>query len=98
MVQRFWVYQRERFPLLSQGILIALISVCGVSFARLVRAAGQPAPLHSTVWLMVWTPQVAAAMLVALGGALGFFFQLRVADEFKDYADDLRYRPYRPVP
>jgi 4-hydroxybenzoate polyprenyltransferase len=26
------------------------------------------------------------------------FFQLRVADEFKDYADDARYRPYRPVP
>lgn len=27
-----------------------------------------------------------------------FFLQLRIADEFKDYDDDLRYRSYRPVP
>jgi 4-hydroxybenzoate polyprenyltransferase len=26
-----------------------------------------------------------------------FFLQLRIADEFKDYDDDLAYRPYRPV-
>ena len=27
-----------------------------------------------------------------------FFLQLRIADEFKDFEDDRRYRPYRPVP
>jgi 4-hydroxybenzoate polyprenyltransferase len=26
------------------------------------------------------------------------FLQLRIADEFKDFEDDARYRPYRPVP
>ena len=26
-----------------------------------------------------------------------FFFQLRLTDEFKDYEEDLKYRPYRPV-
>ena len=26
-----------------------------------------------------------------------FFFQLRITDEFKDYEEDLKYRPYRPV-
>ena len=30
--------------------------------------------------------------------SLLFFLQLRIADEFKDYEDDARYRPYRPVP
>ena len=30
--------------------------------------------------------------------ALLFFLQLRIADEFKDFEDDARYRPYRPVP
>jgi 4-hydroxybenzoate polyprenyltransferase len=27
-----------------------------------------------------------------------FFLQLRIADEFKDFEEDSRYRPYRPVP
>ena len=27
-----------------------------------------------------------------------FFLQLRIADEFKDFAEDSRFRPYRPVP
>ncbi len=27
-----------------------------------------------------------------------FFLQLRIADEFKDFEEDSRFRPYRPVP
>src|SRR5689334_10307383 len=38
--------------------------------------------------------RLAAAFVVALG----FFMLLRIADEFKDAADDAAYRPYRPVP
>lgn len=38
------------------------------------------------------------AFLVAFLGALLFFLQLRIADEFKDHDEDCRYRPYRPVP
>jgi len=36
--------------------------------------------------------------LVAFSSSLIFFLQLRIADEFKDFDEDLRYRPYRPVP
>jgi 4-hydroxybenzoate polyprenyltransferase len=35
---------------------------------------------------------------VAFVTALLFFLQLRISDEFKDFEDDSRYRPYRPVP
>jgi 4-hydroxybenzoate polyprenyltransferase len=35
---------------------------------------------------------------VAFGTAFLFFLQLRIADEFKDYEEDSRYRPYRAVP
>ena len=38
------------------------------------------------------------AGVVAFITALLFFFQLRIADEFKDFEEDARYRPYRPVP
>ena len=38
------------------------------------------------------------ALIVAFVTTFIFFLQLRIADEFKDFADDLRFRPYRPVP
>ncbi|MCX6046824.1 MAG: hypothetical protein NT075_17095 [Chloroflexi bacterium] len=94
MLQRFWVYQRERFPLLTQGSLIGLLGLCGVSFSFLLREAVHYTLPHPNVW----TPHFVATILVAFAGALGFFFQLRVADEFKDYTDDVTYRPYRAVP
>jgi 4-hydroxybenzoate polyprenyltransferase len=40
----------------------------------------------------------AASLAVAFGTAFLFFLQLRIADEFKDFAEDARFRPYRPVP
>jgi 4-hydroxybenzoate polyprenyltransferase len=36
--------------------------------------------------------------LVAFITSLAFFLQLRIADEFKDFDEDSRFRPYRPVP
>lgn len=82
-VGRWWVYQRERFPLAAHGPLIAAFSFCAVSFSHMLRQApGLPA----------WP-----GVLVAFITCLIFFIQLRIADEFKDYADDLRWRPYRPV-
>lgn len=38
------------------------------------------------------------SFLVAFLSCLLFFLQLRIADEFKDLAEDSRWRPYRPVP
>jgi 4-hydroxybenzoate polyprenyltransferase len=36
--------------------------------------------------------------LAAFVSSLGFFFQLRIADEWKDSSEDARFRAYRPVP
>jgi len=83
MSSRWWVYQRERFPILAHGPLIAAFSVSAVSYSALLR--GQSSlPLDGT--------------LLAFGTAFLFFLQLRIADEFKDFEDDSRYRSYRPVP
>lgn len=82
--RRWWTYQRERFPLLGHGVLIAAFSFCAVSLSRMLRGdAGLPP----------WP-----VMLVAFGTCFTFFLQLRIADEFKDYEEDARFRPYRPVP
>jgi 4-hydroxybenzoate polyprenyltransferase len=84
VLARWWIYQRERFPIFSHGLLIAAFSFCTVSFS--IMARGQ-----------VHLPTAGAA-LVAFASAFIFFLQLRITDEFKDYEDDARYRPYRPVP
>lgn len=81
---RLWIYQRERFPIFSHGVLIAAFSFCMVSYSSLLRG-------------YVRIPD-GKALFVAFVTAFVFFLQLRIADEFKDFQEDLRYRPYRPVP
>jgi 4-hydroxybenzoate polyprenyltransferase len=84
MTNRWWTYQRERFPLLAHGPLILAFSFSAVSFSSLLR--GREA-----------LPTIRTAC-VAFGTALLFFLQLRISDEFKDFEEDARFRPYRPVP
>jgi 4-hydroxybenzoate polyprenyltransferase len=83
MANRWWVYQRERFPVAAHAPLIAAFSFSAVSFSALLRGKTD-------------LPRADSA-LVAFGTAFLFFLQLRIADEFKDFEEDARYRPYRPV-
>ncbi len=79
---RLWRYQAERFPLFKHGLLILVFSGGEALYGARLRDLPPD-----------W-PAVAVAALVCFG----LFFQLRVADEHKDLADDTRYRPERPVP
>ncbi|MFM7321913.1 MAG: hypothetical protein ACKO5K_10380, partial [Armatimonadota bacterium] len=58
-------------------------SFSAVSFAARLRGAPIPPWPH---------------ILTAFATALGFFLQLRIADEHKDFVDDSKWRPYRAVP
>ena len=83
-LRRWWIYQRERFPLHRHGPLILAFSCSAVTFSWMLRSqSGWPA----------WS-----SLVVAFLSCLIFFIQMRIADEFKDDEDDTRYRPYRPVP
>jgi 4-hydroxybenzoate polyprenyltransferase len=81
---RFWVYQRERFPVPAHGLLIAAFSSCAVVFSAQLRKAPELPPIQ--------------AFVVAFVTCFLLFVQLRIADEFKDFEEDSRFRPYRPVP
>lgn len=83
-MNRWWIYQKERFPLVAHGPLVAAFSASAVCFSTLLRG---PAARLSL-----------AAAFVAFITSLSSFLQLRIADEFKDAEEDARYRPYRPVP
>ena len=81
---RWWVYQSERFPIAGHGPLIAAFSFSAVSFSWLLRGNhGLPS---------------SASILTAFVTAFTLFLQLRIADEFKDFEEDSRCRPNRPVP
>ena len=81
---RWWIYQRERFPILLHGLLILVFSLAAVGYGHVATGhQGSPG---------------AVAVLVSFIGSFITFALLRIADEFKDYEDDARYRPYRAVP
>ena len=82
--RRWHEYQRERFPVVAHGLLIAAFSACGVSCSWLLRG-GDEVP---------W----GGAFGVAFGTTFLIFLQLRIADEFKDEEEDRMWRPWRPVP
>jgi len=84
-MSRWWIYQRERFPVLAHGLLIAAFSSSAVCFSAQLRGATTALPS-------------AAAFGLAFATCFLFFLQLRIADEFKDFDEDTRHRPYRPVP
>jgi 4-hydroxybenzoate polyprenyltransferase len=83
-LQRLWVYLAERFPLEKFGIMVSMFALSGLCFSQMLRGV---APLPSP--LLFLTTAVVTLLV---------FFQLRVADEFKDYADDCLYQSYRAVP
>lgn len=82
MSNRWWIYQKERFNLFQYVPLIAGFSFCAVSYSSHIRGDGN----------INWY-----AVLIAFISTLAWFMLLRIADEHKDYEDDLKYRPYRPV-
>ena len=81
---RWWVYQRERFPILAHGPLVLAFSSSAVCFSHL---------LHKQPGWPAWS-EVGVAFVTCLL----FFLGLRIADEFKDIEEDTKYRSYRPVP
>jgi len=83
MHKRWLNYQKERFPVLKHGLLVVVFCLAAMLFPGLQDGNGLPA-----------ASRVAAAVI----SVLILFFQLRVADEFKDFEIDCRYRPHRPVP
>lgn len=81
--KRFWIYQKERFPVFSYGLMVLTFAFSAMSYSKFLRG------------------ELNFSFLTLLIGAMtsfGYFFLLRIFDEFKDAEDDAKYRPYRAVP
>lgn len=80
--RRLWQYQAERFPLARHGPLILVFAAGSVGYGAALSGTN-PRPLAAALAVVVLLLQ---------------FLLMRLADEFKDAADDRRWRPERPVP
>jgi len=83
MTSRWWTYQQERFPVFAHGPLVIVFCLAVMFFSALQQGHELPD---------------AARVAGAVISTLILFFQLRVADEFKDFDLDSRFRPHRAVP
>ncbi len=83
MTNRWWTYQKERFPIFAHGPLVIVFCLAVMLFSALQQGHELPD-----------IARIAGAVI----STLILFFQLRVADEFKDFDLDSRYRPHRAVP
>ncbi len=80
-----WItYQKERFPIIKYAILVSAFSASGLALSFLLTGSNYPLTPHMFV--------------VAFTVTFLTFFQLRVADEHKDFKFDAEHHPDRPVP
>lgn len=82
--KRLYIYQKERFPLLGHGLLVAAFSFSAISYSRICRGAEGFVPLKT--------------FIAGVFTTVTLFFLVRVFDEFKDKEEDALYRKYLPVP
>lgn len=83
-LKRLYIYQKERFPILGHGILVAAFSFSAVSYSRICRG----------------TEGFISTEIFGIGifTTISLFLLVRIFDEFKDAKDDARYRKELAVP
>lgn len=87
--KKWYTYQKERFPVLAFGSYVFAIALATYCFSNSEFNKVYPLGTSFFDWKIILT-------MFVLG--LLQFLMVRIIDEFKDYEEDCKYRPYRPVP
>ena len=105
-IKNFKIYLNERFPLGKNSIFVLIFTLSGYIFTGLLYNSKIIKPTLSKEVnrvLLFWDKEIDKVPIIWYKFLplfiiiFMFFFQLRITDEFKDYEEDLKYRPYRPV-
>ena len=105
-IKNFKIYLNERFPLGKNSFFVLIFTLSGYIFTGLLYNSKIIKPIlskevnrNALLWdkeiykvPIIWYKFLPLFIIIFM-----FFFQLRITDEFKDYEEDLKYRPYRPV-
>jgi hypothetical protein len=84
LLKRFFIYQKERFPILGHGLLVAAFSFSAISYSRICRGVEG---------FVDWS-----IYFVGIFITISLFLLVRIFDEFKDAEDDALYRKKLAVP
>ena len=105
-IKNLKIYLNERFPLGKNSFFVLIFTLSGYIYIGLLYNSKIIKPILSKginrvplLWdkeidnvPIIWYKLLPLFIIIFM-----FFFQLRITDEFKDYEEDLKYRPYRPV-
>ena len=94
--KKWYTYQKERFPIMVYGLYMFCIvfavfcfsNYFGKMYYETLVFSVDPGPYKIEYIKLI--PMFVVAFLQ--------FLMVRIVDEFKDYEEDCKYRPYRPVP
>lgn len=82
-MKSFYIYQKERFPIIVNLILIGSFTFSALSFSKNLRVEE-----YSVDWNIFFSGLVITFTT---------FFLIRIIDEFKDFESDKEHRPHLPV-
>lgn len=95
-IKKWYTYQKERFPVLIYSTYILAIVVATFCYANYIAKVKYGIVMSNeyTEKLIINYYKIIPMFII------GFlqFLMVRIVDEFKDYEEDCKYRPYRPVP
>ena len=83
MLKNLYIYQKERFPIIVNLILIATLSYATISYSRNLIDPERGVETIPFLAILVIT--------------FTTFFLIRLIDEFKDFEIDKKYRPHLPL-
>ena len=102
-LKKWYIYQKERFPVLIYGIYILAIVLGTFAISNIICNNASSEKLHiyarsqlhgaPSLGVVQWIRIFPMYIVTFLQ-----FLMVRIIDEFKDYKEDCIYRPYRPVP
>lgn len=82
--KRLYRYQKERFPIVGHGALVAAFSFSAVAYSRICR--GEAGFISGSTFL------------IGVFTTVTLFLLVRIFDEHKDEEEDARFRSHLPVP
>ena len=81
-IKKWYTYQKERFPIATYGLYILCLSFAAFFYNTKLLEIESNVGVFITMFVVAFLQ----------------FLMVRIIDEFKDYEEDKKYRPYRPVP
>ncbi len=96
-LKKWYTYQKERFPVVTFGLYIFCIVFAVFCFSN----ASKEILINNYKMFLetINTPKIECIKIIPMFiVAFLQFLMVRIIDEFKDYEEDCKYRPYRPVP